>query len=109
MWLLLWVLTIPDPCLEPLLRMYEAKTPWALQEPFEELVTTGHLDLGGCTVGFNSQTDIQVPPQAALTAFNVAYRKDQSRATLAAWLDTFLREGCVDIYDQGKVCRDGYT
>ena len=109
MWLFLWVLWIPDPCIEPLLRMYEARNPWALQQPFEELVSTGHLDLGGCTVGVYRWNDIQVPPPAALDAFNLAYRKDQTRATLAGWLDTFLRQGCVDIYDQGKVCREGWT
>ena len=104
-----WSLLIPSHCIEPLLRLYEATTPWALQQPFEELVSSGYLDLGGCTVGFDGMTDIQVPPKAALEAFNRAYRKDQTRATLTGWLNAFLRQGCVEIYDQGRVCREGYS
>src|SRR3990167_5844663 len=52
-----WLVMIPDPCLEPLLRLYEAKTPWALQQPFDELVSTEHLDVGACTAAFVGQAD----------------------------------------------------
>lgn len=107
--LALWTVVIPDVCLEPLLRVWERTTPWAMQVPYEQLLSTGRLDIGGgCEVGLTTEASIQVP-LPALVAFSQEYRKDQTRSTLAGWLDTFLREGRVVLPGEIVVAREGET
>lgn len=84
-------------CVEPMLRVWEQTTPWMLQAPYEQLLATGRLDIGGgCAVGFDPQADVMLPLDA-VPRFAVEYRKDQTRGTLADWLSIFLREGRVSL------------
>lgn len=105
-WLLAWLIVIPEVCIQPMLRVYEQRTPWAMQEPYEQLLTTGRLEIEGCTIGLTEGADVQVPLQA-ITTFAQEYRKDQTRATLQGWLDTFLREGRVNLPGEIEVVREG--
>ena len=102
-----WTVVIPDHCIEPMLRVYEQRIPWAMQAPYEQLVSEGHLDLGGCTIGFDPQADVLVPLDAPLKVFELLYQRDQSRGTLTGWLDTFLRHGRVLLPGDILVRREG--
>lgn len=105
--MLVWTVVIPPHCIEPMLRMYESLTPWAMQVPYEQMLTTGRLDVGGdCTVGIDPLADVFVPLPAA-RAFAQDYRKDQTAATLTRWLRTFLTRGIVELPGEIVVVWEG--
>ena len=98
-WLVVAFMTpilIPDRCVEPMVAFYRDKNLYQLETYYQRVVQEGVLDIGGCTIGLTGEADVQVPAEA-LRVVGALIKADHRQETVEAWLQTFLREGCVTV------------
>lgn len=100
---LLAVIFIPLRCVEPMQRFYDERNLWSMESPYNNLLESGQLDVGGCTIGLNETADVVVPKETLLSV-GAIIRQSQNAAQIDAWKQEFLTQGCVTISD-AMICQ----